>query len=115
MQKVVYIHDIIPLEMPEYQRPETRPAFENYLSEVMDAPVTIASNSQDTDTRFQQLARMKGWTVAKYIVLKPSLVAATSQKLPVRDEIATYISRRHPFFTVIGTIEPRKNHLLLLN
>lgn len=115
MKRTVYIHDIIPLEMPEYQRPETRPAFENYLSELMDAPVTIASNSQDTDKRFQQLARMKGWTVEKYIVLKPALVATTYEQLPIRADIKNYISHRRPFFTVIGTIEPRKNHLFLLN
>lgn len=115
MKRVIYIHDIIPLEMPEYQRPETRPAFENYLGELMDAPVTIASNSHDTDTRFRQLAGTKGWTVERFIVLKPALVPTTAARLPIRTEIETFISRQRSFFTVIGTIEPRKNHLFLLN
>jgi glycosyltransferase involved in cell wall biosynthesis len=119
MRRFVYLHDIIPIEMPEYQRPETRAAFEQYLRELTDEPLIVASNSEDTDMRVRRLAANEGWQVEHFTVLKPQL-AETKTETPLRAtapraSIKAYIDDPRPFFTIIGTIEPRKNHLLLLN
>lgn len=115
MKRFVYIHDIIPLEMPEYQRPETRPAFEAYLNELTDAPLTIASNSQDTDRRVAALAAERRWNIERFLVMMPDLRITAETEPVIRREIIDYLADARPFFTVLGTIEPRKNHLLLLN
>lgn len=115
MARLVYLHDIIPLEMPEYQRPETREAFESYLRELTDAPLTIVSNSGDTDARVRRLAERQGWPVTDFLVHMPRLERLSRPPRPLRPEVTAYLDDPRPFFTVIGTIEPRKNHLLLLN
>lgn len=115
MRRIVYIHDIIPMEMPEYQRPETRAAFDRYLQELLDAPTTIAANSMDTERRFQKLSDIRKWPIEKSIVLIPRLVGEAESEAAIRPQVSRYISQAKPFFTIVGTIEPRKNHLLLLN
>jgi glycosyltransferase involved in cell wall biosynthesis len=115
MRRFIYLHDIIPLEMPEYQRPETRAMFERYLRELTDAPLTVASNSDDTDQRVRRLASEERWPVERFIVLKPLLSKVDVKPGTPRDAVAAYLRDPRPFFSVIGTIEPRKNHLLLLN
>lgn len=115
MRRLVYLHDIIPLEMPEYQRPQNRDSFADYLGELTDAPLTIATNSHDTDHRVRRLADRSGWSVQDYLVLMPTLEALASRPLPIRPEVQAYLADPRPFFMVIGTIEPRKNHLLLLH
>lgn len=115
MRRIVYLHDIIPLEMPEYQRPQNRDSFADYLNELTNAPVTIATNSRDTEQRVRRLADRSGWSVQDYLVLMPTLEALPSRPLPARPEVLAYLADPRPFFMIIGTIEPRKNHLLLLN
>jgi glycosyltransferase involved in cell wall biosynthesis len=115
MKRLIYIHDIIPIEMPEYQRPETRPAFEAYLGELVREPATIASNSHDTDARFRALAQKRDWPIVSFVVLKPEIVPVSPAQGNLRSQVSSYLRDDRPFFTVIGTIEPRKNHLLLLN
>ncbi|TWF57143.1 glycosyl transferase family 1 [Neorhizobium alkalisoli] len=115
MRRFVYLHDIIPLEMPEYQRPETRGAFERYLRELTDSPLVIASNSDDTDMRVRKLAAKEKWPVETFTVLKPQLSQMPIKSGEPRPLVSAYLADPRPFFTIIGTIEPRKNHLLLLN
>ncbi len=115
MHRIIYLHDIIPLEMPEYQRPRTSTEFRNYLRELTDAPVTIASNSDDTDRRVRKLATREKWHVEKFIVAKPVLTAQPLASTTLRHEVTDFLSDPRPFFVTVGTIEPRKNHLLLLN
>lgn len=116
MRRVVYIHDLIPLDMPEYQRPQTRDSFLAYLRELTDAPLCVASNSYDTDARIHQIAARENWPVEKYLVLIPTIEhAPDSVSSNSSNEVAAYLADDRPFFTILGTIEPRKNHLLLLN
>ena len=115
MRRLIYLHDIIPLEAPEYQRPGARDAFESYLNELTDAPLTVASNSRDTDNRVQLLAARSGWQVENFLVRIPTIERMARTSRPPRAEVAAYLADPRPFFAIIGTIEPRKNHLLLLN
>eukprot|EP00913_Durusdinium_trenchii_P026878 g25213.t1 len=115
LKRLVYIHDIIPIEMPEYQRPGTSTRFRSYLTETINGRVTVASNSHDTDSRVRMLAAKEGWQVERYLVLKPELARTDSLSSPADRRVASYLSAPGPFFSIIGTVEPRKNHLLLLN
>lgn len=115
MKRLVYLHDIIPLQMPEYQRPGTRLVFSNYLRELTDAPLAIVSNSNDTDMQVRGMAKTMGWPVTGFSVVIPTLEKLV-EALPVaRAAVMVYLADPRPFFMIIGTIEPRKNHLLLLN
>ncbi|OLP59208.1 hypothetical protein BJF93_04730 [Xaviernesmea oryzae] len=115
MARAVYVHDLIPIEYPEYQRPETAPAFTRYLGALADAPLDFISNSNDTDRRLQAFAAKRGWPVRAFHVNIPRLEFTKVEHVRPRPAVAAFLEDRRPFFTILGTIEPRKNHLLLLN
>lgn len=115
LRRLVYIHDIIPMDMPEYQRPGTREAFAAYLRELTNAPLTVVSNSLYTDSRVRALAAKENWPVRSFEIGIPTLDRLPWSERAPRAEVDAYLADPRPFFTIIGTIEPRKNHLLLLN
>lgn len=113
MQRLAYIHDLIPLDYPEYQTPRSRQIFRRYLAELATGPLSFAVNSADTARRLSAYADEQRWSVASPLVAIPELeaVAGLPTDLPAS---LTSVFDKGPVFTVLGTIEPRKNHLLLL-
>lgn len=114
MQRLIYVHDLIPIEYPEYQRPETKQQFLDFLKELTDAPVIAVSNSWDTYRRVLSFASANGWTLKATDVVVPTLDFKRAQESPLAPPVKAFLENREPFFVVLGTIEPRKNHLLLL-
>ncbi len=115
MKRVVYIHDLIPLDYPEYQRPETLKIFTRYLAELTAAPVFIVANSHDTAVRAQAYAKNRKWRLTGMQVVVPTLEFSTAAKSAVREDVRDLANGKRPYFVILGTVEPRKNHLLLLN
>lgn len=113
MQRLAYIHDLIPLDYPEYQTPRSRLIFRRYLAELATGPLSFAVNSADTGRRLAAYAETQGWRVAPPIVAIPELQPTDEQATDVPASLAPVFDKG-PVFTVLGTIEPRKNHLLLL-
>lgn len=113
MQRLAYIHDLIPLEYPEYQTPRSRLIFRRYLAELATGPLSFAVNSADTGRRLAAYADTQGWRVAPPVVVIPELepIAGPPSDLPAS---LAPVFGKGPVFTALGTIEPRKNHLLLL-
>ena len=114
MKRLIYIHDLIPLEFPEYQRPATKQQFQNFLAELTTAPVIAVSNSYDTDRRVKAFAADNAWPLMATDVIVPTLDFKTTVAAPVTPRISAFLQDKRPYFVVLGTIEPRKNHLLLL-
>lgn len=114
MQRLAYIHDLIPLDFPEYQTSRSRMIFRRYLAELATGPLSFAVNSADTGRRLAAYAEAQDWRVAAPIIAIPEMepVAGGAKKLPAS---LVPVFDKGPVFTVLGTIEPRKNHLLLLN
>ncbi|MFB2551231.1 glycosyltransferase family 4 protein [Ensifer soli] len=115
MRRLVYIHDLIPIEYPEYQRPQTQAQFTAYLDEVTERPLVVVANSHDTARRFAAFAARKAIALDGIEVIIPDLVAGAVAAAPPRAEVRALAEGGRPYFITIGTIEPRKNHLLLLN
>ena len=113
MRRLAYIHDLIPLDYPEYQTPRSRLIFRRYLAELARGPVSFAANSADTARRLTDYASAQGWKVGAPLVATPSLQPAVAPAAAVPARLAPVFAKG-PVFTVLGTIEPRKNHLLLL-
>ena len=103
----VFIHDVIPLDFPDYQRDGTVEPFVKMIERVAARADLIICNSQDTARRAE--ARMQ--TPPNCIVahLGTDLAEAAPDALP--PDLAT----KPPYFVCIGTIEPRKNHAFLLD
>lgn len=114
MQRLIYIHDLIPLDYPEYQRPETKRQFLGFLNELTDAPVIAVGNSWDTHQRVVSFASDNGWQLKATDVIVPTLDFKPARETPLAPPVKAFLQDKRPFFVVLGTIEPRKNHLLLL-
>lgn len=104
----VMIHDVIPLDFPEFTRPGIPQKFAGLLEGVAEHADLLIFNSDDTRTR--TLRRLEHRDVV------PDGVTALLgvDPLPV-DKIPPRVDGEHPSFVMLGTIEPRKNHLLLLS
>jgi glycosyltransferase involved in cell wall biosynthesis len=105
---VCLIHDLIPVEYPEYAKPGQA---ENHLRRMQTAvrfADALIVNSQVTgDALRPHLDRTGG--------SPPVLVAPFGTELrAVEADIAAAAAER-PYFVYVSTIEARKNHLLLLN
>lgn len=102
---ICLVHDLIPVSYPEYARPGGSARHQLRLQTVANQAHGILVNSQATLGAFLQYggAEVGG---------KPVRVAPLGIDLPT-PALSPWLPPQ-PYFVILGTIEPRKNHLLLL-
>jgi glycosyltransferase involved in cell wall biosynthesis len=105
-----YLHDIIPLLRPEFCRIGETDRHRTRVQTMLRLHRLILSNSQTTARTLDELAGAEGLPQPLTAVLPPGLEPTFLQFDP-RASVRT----RRPYFVCIGTIEPRKNHALLLD
>jgi glycosyltransferase involved in cell wall biosynthesis len=103
---VFLIHDMIPLTHPQYCRAGEPAKHKRRLVHALSSASGIIANSDLTLTEVATFAE------ANRLPLPPSIVAWISGSEPNRSPLPKQLDR--PYFVVLGTIEGRKNHLLLL-
>ena len=105
-QKIIgMVHDMIPLDYPELQTPKSVVQFEARMRALGGAADLILTNSAYTQARVADW--FERWGLTPQSVVNPLGVDR------LRDVPARTFAR--PAFVVLGTIEPRKNHRLLLD
>lgn len=106
----VLIHDVIPLEYPQYQRRGTVKPFRDKLKRVQKWADRIIYNSADTQQRTERLLAISGRVPS-------GIVAHLGTIMPRADpaELPDGLPPKQPYFVTVGTIEPRKNHAFLLD
>ncbi|MBT9245853.1 glycosyltransferase family 4 protein [Gemmobacter fulvus] len=106
---VVLVHDVIPLDHPEFTRPDIPAVFSRKLAVTAhhaDLVIhTAEATRQQTEAHMARLGRVPLGCVA---ALGVPVASPCQPDLPGLD-----LAR--PWFVTIGTIEPRKNHALLLD
>jgi glycosyltransferase involved in cell wall biosynthesis len=108
---VVMIHDTIPLDFPHYQRPGTVNTFRAMLGRVQKHASLILCNSACTRADVIRHLAPRG-------AMPETLVAwlGISEYAPDPDfSLPEGYDPSRPTFITIGTIEPRKNHMFLLD
>ncbi|MBV8167846.1 MAG: glycosyltransferase family 4 protein [Alphaproteobacteria bacterium] len=101
-----FIHDLIPLEFPEYARPGHDARHAVRMTTAAEHADLLIYNSMATRDAFAPF-------LAKAKRSPPERVALLGiDDVPVPESEAPAVP---PYFVCVGTIEPRKNHLLLLN
>lgn len=110
------VYDILPITHPQFFNDDTLFHFLLYLSAVLAYSDIIVVNSQATKHRLEELAA-QGRVPQKRILVVP-LGADFKEKSVVEadavDEKAVQAAAQ-PFLMMLGTVEPRKNHQLLLD
>jgi glycosyltransferase involved in cell wall biosynthesis len=105
---VPFVHDLIPLSHPEYARPPQVRRHAARLSTVAAMADGVAVNSAATAASLRAELAARG--------LPPPAMAVAPLGLPPRHVPAPPATGEDaPYFVCLGTIEPRKNHLLLLH
>ncbi len=102
------VHDVIPLSHPEFARPQGAEDHRKRVRTIDSYASGIIGNSQATLEALRPHLRRpleeRVVRVAHFGADAPDPFASEAQAVPDR-----------PYFVYISTIEPRKNHLLLLN
>jgi glycosyltransferase involved in cell wall biosynthesis len=101
------VHDLIPIELPEYARPGGAALHRRRIETIAATADAVIVNSAATGRSLQPwLGRG-----ARRAIVDVALLG--TEPLPASDTARTGDPR--PYFICLGTIEPRKNHLLLLH
>jgi len=107
---VPFVHDLIPLEHPEYARPKGMALYRRKIETVARLADAVLVNSEATARALAPWLHAAGREVSVHVApLAPGFSPA-----PRRAETPD-TPRTPPYFVMLGTIEPRKNHLLVLN
>lgn len=102
----VFLHDLIPLDHPQFARPEMVEQFRAHVAAAGEFADVLLCNSEATRQRIKTEFGPEKTIIAAHLGL-PDL----AKEEPVFPEIETTVPR----FVTLGTIEPRKNHAFLLD
>ncbi|MEC8666723.1 MAG: glycosyltransferase family 1 protein [Pseudomonadota bacterium] len=115
----VMLHDTIPLDHPEYCRAGSVEKFHGMLRRVMDHAELVICNSDKTRSDVvRHMAALNEEREEEARVTPPNCIIARLGTDMIRaDDTALPIElpQDRPLFLAVGTIEPRKNHALLLD
>ncbi|WP_349959775.1 glycosyltransferase family 1 protein [Rhizobium sp. ZPR3] len=106
---VFYVHDLIPLSHPEFVRPEEPERHRRRMETVLKHASLVLCNSQVTARALRTFAQESNRKPPSIAVLPPGVEQCF---LSPSSDMAR---PRMPYFVTLGTIEPRKNHILLLH
>jgi glycosyltransferase involved in cell wall biosynthesis len=106
---VVLVHDVIPITSPDYSRSEVAARFIQDMKRVAARADAVIYNSQAT--REEAEAVFRGWGRVPECIVAHLGAGPDWADGPVSPVSAAEV----PHFITIGTIEPRKNHALLLD
>src|SRR5262249_19727720 len=110
VKPVFMIHDLLPIEYPEFFRPASVKRHARRLQVFAEiAAGAIVSTPAVADALHAHLKRLGRNTLP--MLIQPLPVTGIFHKPREHDEGLA----EQPYFIICGTIEPRKNHLLVLN
>lgn len=109
LRAVHLIHDLIPLTNPEFCRPGEDRRHEARIRHALESAAGIIANSHAT------LGELTAFAATRRIAMPPSTVAWLAGE-HAHAHLAGGTTHRagRPYFLVLGTIEGRKNHIMLL-
>lgn len=102
---VCLVHDLIPIQFPEYARPTGKDVHCRRIDTVGRHADAVIAYSKATA---EALTNYLGEGAVPPINIAP--LGAHTQPIEAASQF-----KEEPYFLFVGTIEPRKNHLLLLN
>jgi hypothetical protein len=110
VRAVFMLHDAIPIERPDLVTPLARTAHRRMMTAAARHAAGLIFTTQVAAQSVLRLLPPHGGklplTTSLHLPLAPSFLGSVEQDPALA---------RHPYFVVVGAIEPRKNHLILLN
>ena len=112
VKPVFFVHDLLPLEHPEFFRAGYHLGFERGIATVARYARAIIASNDTVGAGIAAEMRKRGRSDLSFF--SRPLPPPTAVASPPRFDRAG-LDFSAPYFVAIGTIEPRKNHLLLLH
>jgi glycosyltransferase involved in cell wall biosynthesis len=107
VRPVYFVHDLIPITHPQFCRGNEGVRHRERMRTVLTTASGVIANSQPT------LDELANFGASEGLPTPPALIAwLGSDPLP---SVPKGMPTKRPTFVTLGTIEARKNHLLLLN
>jgi glycosyltransferase involved in cell wall biosynthesis len=106
LRAIYLVHDLIPISHPEYCRPGEADKHRTRMANVLASAAGVIGNSRATLDELSEFASAKGAVMPSAVVAPIS--GQSIPEAPQRRELP------NPYFVTVGTIEGRKNHLMLL-
>lgn len=106
---VFFIHDLLPIDYPEYFPPSNAPIFERRLATAFEHADVFLTSTKSVSDRLSYEMRIRG------LKSRPIHFAHFGSPLEHISYIPDMVCSPYPYFLMIGTIEPRKNHLMILH
>lgn len=114
---IFFIHDLIPLTHPEYCRPNEAGKHQQRMFRALEMGYALIVNSADTAYELERFAQTHQMELPQ---LQVAWLAAGIEAEIEGDANRTNIRgvglppAHLPYFVMLGTIEPRKNHIMIL-
>jgi len=107
LRALFFLHDLIPITHPEYSRPGEDQQHERRLYTMLSAGTAIIVNSRSTQRTLETYASARELRLPRceVVPLAPMRLPVPARERPLAGN----------YFVVLGTIEPRKNHWMLLH
>lgn len=107
IRPVFLVHDLIPIDHPEYCRPGEAERHRRRLETVAAHAAAILTVSRSVAARVEAFFSEQGWTPPRLVVAPNGIEETFGPGAPP-------LAASRPYFVLCGTIEGRKNHLLIL-
>lgn len=115
LRGIYFLHDLIPIEYPEYCRIGE---FERHTKRllVMSKACLVIANSNDVKNKFINYCQKNNLTQPRIVCSHLGIddVFFNKNTVLLENSVQKFLGDT-PFFLMVGTIEARKNHLLILN
>lgn len=107
LEPIYFLHDLIPITHPEYCRAGEYQRHQQRLNTMLTTGSCIITNSNDTLERLKEYA-------STYYHSMPNAIIAPLGTPPLQPTPCKPLLTK-PYFVMLSTIEPRKNHWLILH
>lgn len=106
VRPIFLVHDLIPITHPEFCREGESEKHIVRMNNVLELAQGVVVDSQATLNELTEFSRRGGHTMPTSVaaLLAPGVAVLPLGKRPIQ----------HPYFVILSTIEPRKNHWLIL-
>lgn len=100
------VHDLIPITNPEFCRPQESEKHRKRMRNVLETATGVIGNSQVTLDELSEFAAAQGMKMPPHVA---AWICGFDAGVQARGKALD-----RPFFVTVGTIEARKNHIMLL-